>query len=484
MNRAMKKILFITPPYHCGVVEVAGRWLPLSFAYLAGAAREAGLRAEIYDAMSKGHGYREIMVRIQNTRPDFVATTAITPTINDAIKVLKLAKEVNPRITTILGGVHPTFCYEEVFADVPEVIDFVICGEGELTIKELLSALASDGDPREIKGLAFADDGCTVKTQKRDFIGDLDELPIAWDLIDWEDYTYFVLPKSRLGEISTSRGCDHECTFCSQQRFWQRQWRARKPENVMKEIEFLHRSFGVNVLLITDEYPTNDQARWEEMLDMLISKNLGVYLLMETRAEDILRDRNILPKYRKAGVIHIYIGAEATDQKTLELIKKDAHVEEAREAIQLIHEQGIITETSFVLGFPHETKASINRTLELAKIYNPDFAHFLAITPWPYADMYDDMKDYVAVNDYSRYNLIDPVIKPKRMSLQEVDRAIVDCYRRFYMGKLKEVINLKDEFKRKYMLTSMRLIMNSSFLTKKMGSLGKIPKLVEKYMKC
>src|SRR5512140_2709606 len=97
-----KKITFVAPPYHCGVVEIAGRWMPLNFVYLAGAARQAGLTVEIYDAMTKGHGYPEIEKRMREANADYVAATAITSTINDAIKTLTLAKSINPQVVTIL----------------------------------------------------------------------------------------------------------------------------------------------------------------------------------------------------------------------------------------------------------------------------------------------------------------------------------------------------------------------------------------------
>ncbi len=210
-------------------------------------------------------------------------------------------------------------------------------------------------------------------------------------------------------------------------------------------------------------------------MDLLIEKDLGIYLLMETRAEDIVRDREILWKYKKAGVIHIYIGVEATDQETLDLIKKDVKVGVGVEAIRLIHEHGMITETSFLLGFPHETKKSIARTLKLSKVYNPDFAHYLALAPWPYADMYRELEPYIVEKDYRKYNLIDPVIKPEKMSLKAIDFAIVDCYRSFYMGKFKEILSIKDTFKKRYLLHSMKLIMGSSFIVHKIGSLGKMP---------
>lgn len=480
---ARKRILFITPPYHCGVVEAAGTWLPLTFVYLAGSAREAGLDAEIYDAMSKRHNFRMIAEHIRRSRPDFVATTAITSTIMDALKILRLAKLINPEIKTIIGGVHPTYCYEEILRSSWDVVDYVCVGEGEAVLRELLLSLNKGTCPDDVRGVAFKRDGQIFFTGRRNFIEDLDALSMAWDLVEWKDYTFFVIPKSRLGAISTSRGCDHDCTFCSQQKFWNRSWRPRRPQRVVEELELLSTRYGVNIVLVTDEFPTRDRDRWEEILDRLIQKRLDMLILMETRVEDIIRDRDILWKYRRAGIIHIYIGVEATNQETLDLIKKDIKVEQGFEAIRLIQDHGMITETSFVLGFPHETKSSIRRTLKLARHYNPDFAHFLAITPWPYADMYREVKDYIKVFDYSKYNLVEPIIKPEKMSLEEVDQAIVECYKKFYMGKLGEIVRMKDEFKRKYLLTSMRLIMNTSFLKKKMGSLGSIPLKVERYLK-
>ncbi len=468
------RVLFITPPFHAGVVEVAGRWVPLYFVYLAGALRASGHEPHIYDAMTKDVGYSEIEARIRELRPDIVATTAITCTSLDAIKVIELAKRVDPSIRTLCGGIHATFMHEEMFS-LTDALDFVVVGEGEETIVELVNAISKSSDPANVRGIAYRQDGKIIRTPKRPYIEDLDGMPMAWDLLDWEDYVYFILPGSRLGAIATSRGCDKDCTFCSQQKFWEGTWRARSPEDLIRELEELSRDFGVNVVLLTDDYPTPDRNRWEKFLDLLIEKGLDMKILMETRAGDIVRDRDILRKYKKAGIIHIYVGTESTEQATLDLIKKDLKTEESIEALRLLREYGIITETSLILGLPGETEDSIDRTLAVAREYNPDFAHFLAIAPWPYSDIYETLKPYIEVSDYRKYNLIDPVIKPKSMTLEEMDRAIFNCYREFYMGKLNEMLDTSDEFKRDYLLRSMKLMMSNSFIKKKMGMLGEMP---------
>jgi anaerobic magnesium-protoporphyrin IX monomethyl ester cyclase len=468
------KVLFITPPFHAGVVEVAGRWVPLYMVCVAGAVRAAGHEPVIYDAMTKFAGYPEIEHRIREAKPDVVATSAITCTSPDAIKVLELAKKINPSIITVCGGIHASFMYEEMMA-LSGAIDYIVIGEGEETISELLDALSKGGDVSKVRGIACRKDGKVVRAEPRPFIENLDNMPMAWDLLDWNDYTYFIMPGSRLGAIATSRGCDKNCTFCSQRVFWQGTWRARSPEDLMREIEELNTVYGVDVVLLTDDYPTPDRARWERFLDLLIGKDLPVHLLMETRAEDIIRDRDILWKYKKAKVVHIYVGTEAADQKTLDLMKKDLSVSQSKLALDLLREQGIITETSFIFGFPDDTPESIGKTLEAAREFNPDFAHFLAIAPWPYSELYEELEPYIAVDDYRSYNLVEPVVKPKDMTLEEIDRYIAEGYRDFYMAKFMEMLTEKDAFKRDYLMKAMKLMMNNSFVKKKMGILGDMP---------
>lgn len=475
------KVLFISPPYHAGVVEVAGRWVPLYFVYLAGALREAGHEPVIYDAMTKFVEYDAIEAQIREVKPQMVCTSAITCTSPDAIMVMELAKRIDPTIITVCGGVHASFMYEEMFS-LTDAMDFVVIGEGEQTIAELADALDSKGEIQNIAGLAFQSDSKTIVTPKREFCKSLDNMSTAFDLLDWEDYTYFIIPGSRLGAVATSRGCDKDCTFCSQQKFWEQTWRARSPEDLLREIEEQHTKYGVDIILLTDEYPTPDAKRWEDFLDLLIEKALPVQFLMETRIEDIIRDRDILWKYRKAGIIHIYVGIESTEDTGLEALKKGITSEQAKLALKLMKEAGIITETSMILGFPDDTKESIAKTIKLIKEYDPDFAHFLAIAPWPYSDLYKEIEPYIVERDYKKYNLIDPIVKPKNMTLEDIDIQIINGYRDFYMNKFKQMEESDDEFRKVYLMRAMKRMMSDSFIKKKLGMLAEMPEEMRKIM--
>jgi anaerobic magnesium-protoporphyrin IX monomethyl ester cyclase len=254
-------------------------------------------------------------------------------------------------------------------------------------------------------------------------------------------------------------------------------YRYRDPNDAVEEMVRLHKQYAINIFLLTDDFPAMDRDRWEMFLDVLIESGLQVYLLIQAKAADIVRDRDILWKYRKAGVIHIYVGIESIDEDVFDPGSDDSGLPVGKLALDLIREHGIISEISFIIGGPDETQAKVEHTLSLARYYNPDNVQFLAFTPWPYEATFADVSPYIGEYDYSKYNLIEPIVTPKEMSLMQVDEALVNCYRRFYMGKIMEIITTKDSFKRNYLLKAMQLLMVSPFILKKLGigTLGKLP---------
>lgn len=478
----IRRIALVTPPYHSGVVETAGTWPNVAFVYFAGALREAGFDPVIYDAMTMNHGLDEIRAELQRIQPDAVLTSAYTPSYPKAVEMLRMVKKEFPGVLTGIGGVHAHFMYEEVLREAGDAVDYVFRGEGEITIPEFVRCMNEGGDLASVEGIAFMRGAEVVRTPDRAFITDLDGLPTAWELVDWSLYRFFPLPDTNLTILSTSRGCDQACTFCSQQAFWCRTWRARSPEDLVDEMQMLKERYGVGVIMFSDETPTLDGERWRKILDLLIERDLDLHLLMETRVDDILRDEEIMPLYRKAGIRHIYVGVERTDQASLDAFKKNATVEQGRRAIELINGNGMISETSMVLGLPDDTPETIEATFQLAQHYDPDLAFFLTIAPWPYSDIYPELEPFVESYDYEDYNLVAPVVKPKAMTRDELQKVVIDCYRRFYMGKLKRIGSMTPE-KREYFMITMKLLMENSYLTKFAGGLGGMPAEVNALLK-
>lgn len=456
------KVLLVTSPYHSGVVEAAGVWLPLSFVYVGGAARAAGAEVRVYDAMSLFASHDDIRKVIEDFRPDVVGTSAITATEPDARLICETAKRWNPAVKTVVGNVHATFCWDQILRDDPNV-DFVVRGEGERTMMELVRAIEAGEGYDRILGLAYRKDGAPVTNEARPLEPDLDLLPPAWDLVDWPLYYYRPRPHGRLAIANSARGCSQRCSFCSQQKFWGRTWRGRDPLKFVTELELLRDRHGVSVTMLSDETPTSSRERWEAILDLLVERGTGMELLMETRVDDILRDEDILAKYVKAGVSHVYLGVESTSQSTLDLYQKDIKVSESKKAIDLINAHDMVSETSFVLGTPEETAASIRKTVELAKWYAPDMAFFLALTPWPYADISPQMDSRVATRDYRRYNLVEPVMKPDNMTMEEMQAELHRATGQFFHDKFKNLDALSPQ-KREFMVKVLKLLIENSYL--------------------
>lgn len=462
----MKKILFVAPPYHCWGVQVIGTWPPLQIAYLAGEALKAGCEARIFDAMNKYLTFDDVKAEIARYQPDFVLSMDYLPvsgaistaTVPAALKALALAKEVNPEIVTIIAGPHPTFLYKEILSAPEDAPDFVLRGEAEETLRLLLQTFP-EGNWRALDGIAYHNGVEPVVTKLRPHIDDLDTLSPAWHLLDWDDYHYNIAPYGRMASILTTRGCMMSCSFCSHRVFWRADWRARDPVKVVEEIRLLVDRYKVDFITLIDPYPTKDAARWERQLDLLIEARIKVGLLMETRVEDIIRDREILWKYRDAGVMHLYVGAESSSDTTLNSLNKGTNVDQNKLAIDLLREVGIMTEASFMIGFPEETTASVDKTIAEAIRLNPDIAVFPLITPMPFTPLYKEMKERIRVFDYAKYNLMTPIIEPYAMSLDQVKRELARCYMTFYGNKMQEVMQLPDGFKRRYMLSAFKAMM-------------------------
>lgn len=453
------RILMIQPNYHCGGAEIAGNWPPGWVAYIGGALKHAGMtNIRFIDAMTYDIPDDKLREIIRVNQPDVVLATAITPQIYKAQTTLQIAKEVLPNVITVLGGIHPTFMYTQVFSEAPW-IDYIVRGEGEEIAVALLQSIEAGThrqDRKRIWGIAYIDDdGQVVATPARPVIEDLDTLTPDWSLLDWDKYIYTPL-NCRVAVPNFARGCPFTCRFCSQWKFW-RKYRHRDPKKFVDEVETLVRDYNVGFMILADEEPTIFQKKFVALCEELIKRDLPLHWGINTRVTDIMRDRDLLPLYRKAGLVHVSLGTEAVSQLNLDTFRKQTTVEQNKQAVKLLQQAGIVAEVQFIMGLENETPETIEETYKLAQDWKPDMANWNMYTPWPFAELFEELGDRVEVRDYSKYNFVTPIMKPEAMTREQVLKGVLKNYARFYMRKsFLEYPWIKDKFRRRYMLGCLK----------------------------
>jgi len=230
----------------------------------------------------------------------------------------------------------------------------------------------------------------------------------------------------------------------------------------------------VGFFILADEEPTINRQKFIALCEELIERDLDIQWGINTRVTDILRDEDVLPLYRKAGLVHVSLGTEASSQLNLELFRKETTVADNKKAIRLIREAGMVAEAQFIIGLENETPETIEDTFRWAMDWECDMANWVMYTPWPFSDLFEDLADKVEVRDYARYNFVTPIMKPDSMTRGEVLKAVMRNYGRFYMRRaIFSYPWLKDRYKRNYMLGCLKAALQSN-LERRFYDLGRI----------
>ncbi|MEM9222238.1 MAG: magnesium-protoporphyrin IX monomethyl ester anaerobic oxidative cyclase [Pseudomonadota bacterium] len=461
------RIALVHPNYHSGGAEIAGAWPPAWVAYLAGHLRNAGYDdIHFIDAMTNDLGADELRERFLALKPDVVGVTAITPSIYTAEDVLQIAQDTVPQAVRVLGGVHATFMYKQVLSEAPWV-DVIVRGEGEEIFRDLICAIDEGRwpvDRRKIKGLAFRDGDDIVATQAAPTVKDLDAIDPDWSLLEWKKYTYVPLGV-RVAIPNMARGCPFTCSFCSQWKFW-RDYRVRDPKKVVDEIERLVHDYDVGFFILADEEPTINRKKFIQFCEELIARGLPqkVKWGINTRVTDIYRDRELLPLYRKAGLVHVSLGTEAAAQLKLDRFNKETKVAENKEAIRLLREADIFVEAQFIVGLDNETPETLEETFQMAWDWQPDLANWAMYTPWPFTTLFQELKDKVEIFDFSKYNFVTPIMAPEAMDRATLLDRVMHNYRRFYMRKALFYYPWRGTgFRRRYLLGCLKAFLKAGF---------------------
>ncbi len=272
--------------------------------------------------------------------------------------------------------------------------DFVILGEGEIGLNELIDYLNDKGeDFEQIMGIAFRRDGKTIKTLKRPVLRDLDQLPDpAWDLIDVESYQRIWEGSQgfRSLNIATTRGCPYKCNWCAKPIYGNR-YNNRSPQRVINEIEMHIKQHKVNYFWMCDDIFGLKPGWVQEFRDLAKAKNLQFKYKIQSRV-DLLLKEDTIDALADSGLHEVWVGAESGSQKILDAMDKGTQLKQIYEATRLLKKKGVRVCFFLQFGYLGETREDIDKTIQMLLDLMPDDIGISVSYPLPGTKFYDKVE--------------------------------------------------------------------------------------------
>jgi len=361
---------------------------PLGLAYLAAVLRKNGYEVSIIDNYLERIPEDNVIKKIKRYNPSMVGLTCTSTTYLSSLHLAKKVKE-EMAIPIIFGGPHPTVLRERILQH--PFVDFIVIGEGEHTLLELVGKILTRDDKRDIKGIMHRKANDTVFTGSRPFIQNLDSLPHpALELLPMAKYPRTeVCSRKPALSINTSRGCTFNCSFCSVHSIWGRRFRYFSSSWVLDEIERLVDTYGAKGIYFREDNFTINSKRVTDICNGILERHLDLVWVCESRVDLVYP--KLLEKMKKAYCETIWFGAESGSQRVLNLINKGITVEQTKKAVNMCRKTKIKVGLSFMIGIPGETMEDMKKTLKLAKELDPDYCWFNIFIGIPFSPLYNQI---------------------------------------------------------------------------------------------
>ncbi len=412
---------------------------PIGLAYIGAVLEKDGHQVHILDMDIEKMDINQLKGFLNEYCPEIVGISCATPLFKTSLLLAKTCKE-NKVPYVAIGGIHPTIKPREVISS--EYVDFVIRGEGEITMSELLKKLEEKNKKLgDIDGLTFKEKGKIKNNKNRELINDLDSLPFpARHLFKHFKYTYPDAMYSPTIPIMTSRGCPGQCTYCQTKQICGLRYRFRSAKNILDEIEHLIEKYKAKEIHIWDDNFTVNKKRVLDFCKEFKERNIDIPISIPQGLRVDQVDEETLKALKEIGVYSLGFGVESGNNEILRIVKKNTNTDQIRKAISLAKKFKFEIWAFFMIGLPGDTEETIRQTIDFAKELDPDLAKFLILKPFPGSEVYKqlDEQGLILEKDYDKYGVYHtpvhklPTVSPQRML--EIEKK---AYREFYFRPKK-----------------------------------------------
>lgn len=362
---------------------------PISLLYLGGALEEADKVVAVLDVDEASATEMELIERLKQESPDLVGIPLFSSTLAEADSLIRRIKQEIPSCCILMGGPHPTVRGEEVLKDFPSC-DFVLRGESEKSIVELVNTLEEGRSVQNVHGLSYREKTAIRHNADAGYEKELDRIAMpARHLLKtaYAKQTYWRIGHRGTTDVMiTSRGCPYNCNFCFR---ISKKYRTRSPENILEELSAI-RSMGTRSVHVMDDLFVWNKPRFLRIVQMIKDRNLDMEMKVRARVNFI--DEEMLSAMKEAGVRGVVFGVESGSQKMLDMMNKRTTVEMNESAIRLTKKAGLQCYVDLFLGYPGETPETIKETERLLLRAKPTAVNIAVMYPLPGTVVYEEAK--------------------------------------------------------------------------------------------
>lgn len=361
----------------------------LGLLYLASVLRNEGYNISYFDTTAENSSLEKVLSGIRSFRPDICGFSLYTGGILKQYKAIEEIKKIFPDCVIIVGGPHASALPEQTLNECME-IDFLVCGEAEETLRELLNLMRDGKSPDGIDGICYKKDGLFMHNKARELIADLDSVPFpAYDLVFSNKYKYHNRKMEiggRVAAVTTSRGCPFNCAFCYKAIFGSR-YRRRSPKNVVEEIKILIKEYKVDDIMFVDDLFAVNRQWLKEFCQELGRNNLNIPWKCLGRVDTLsMEDMKMMKAH---GCYGIEFGVESGNDMVLQDINKKITVSQVRKTFKEAKKAGLLTAAYLIFGNRLDSHDTILQTMQLVRNIGPDFCGFATLLPFPGTKVYE-----------------------------------------------------------------------------------------------
>jgi anaerobic magnesium-protoporphyrin IX monomethyl ester cyclase len=427
-------------------------YVPVGIGFLLAMAEKEGIPARIIDEQVEDDTVRLVGEYVKGIDPPYLfGFSVLTAAFKQAVVVARELKERYPDSIICFGGIHPTAAPDEVLSY--PFIDVVIRGEGEFPLIDLYRCVKDRRDFSRVSGLSYRSNGRVVHNDRAPGIVDLNSLPPF-------PYSRFTSGKYDLGFVISSRGCPHQCIFCSNRITTGRRYRVRSADVIVDEISMLYQRYQVRQILFLDDNLLVNKERIYHLMEEIRKKGFHKKMAFNFQARGDNVTEQLLKDLYESGFKSVFFGLETASERIMKLIRKGETVAQCVDAVRMAKRIGFHVSGTFVYALPGETHEDRMDCISLARELDLDMVRFNNATPYPGTELYEIARqqnklriqglyeNFVSVSTFVE-NPFKPIpfsYVPEGNTEEEIRRDILFSYFSYYLDwkRLKSIFTRPD----------------------------------------